>query len=57
LIEELTEMGFKQDFKVMVGGAPVTEKWVKQIGADGYARDAIGAVKVAKELVKNKIGK
>jgi 5-methyltetrahydrofolate--homocysteine methyltransferase len=57
LIEELTEMGFKQDFKVMVGGAPVTEKWVKQIGADGYARDAVGAVKVAKELVKNKIGK
>lgn len=57
LIEELTEMGFKQDYKVMVGGAPVTEKWVKQIGADGYARDAVGAVKVAKELVKNKIGK
>ena len=57
LIEELTEMGFKQDSKVMVGGAPVTEKWAKQIGADGYARDAVGAVKVAKELVKNKIGK
>ena len=57
LIEELTEMGFKQDYKVMVGGAPVTEKWAKQIGADGYAGDAVGAVKVAKELVKNKIGK
>ncbi|MCK5643573.1 MAG: corrinoid protein [Gammaproteobacteria bacterium] len=57
LIEELTEMGFRQDSKVMVGGAPVTEKWAKQIGADGYARDAVGAVKVAKELVKNKIGK
>lgn len=57
LIEELTEMGFKHDSKVMVGGAPVTEKWAKQIGADGYARDAVGAVKVAKELVKNKIGK
>jgi len=57
LIEELTEMGFRQDFKVMVGGAPVTEKWAKQIGADGYAGDAVGAVKIAKELVKNKIGK
>ena len=57
LIEELTEMGFRQDFKVMVGGAPVTEKWANQIGADGYAKDAVGAVKIAKEFVKNKIGK
>ncbi len=57
LIEELTEMGFRQDFKVIVGGAPVTEEWAKQIGSDGYAKDAVEAVKVARELIKNKIGK
>jgi len=38
--------------KVMVGGAPVTREWVAEIGADGYSEDAIGAVTVAKELVK-----
>lgn len=37
--------------KVMVGGAPVTRDWVQKIEADGYAEDAIGAVKVAKELM------
>jgi methanogenic corrinoid protein MtbC1 len=35
----------------MVGGAPVTKEWVKQIGADGYSEDAIGAIKVAKQLL------
>jgi 5-methyltetrahydrofolate--homocysteine methyltransferase len=35
----------------MIGGAPITENWAKEIGADGYAEDAIGAVAVAKELV------
>jgi 5-methyltetrahydrofolate--homocysteine methyltransferase len=37
--------------KVMVGGAPVTQEWVKQIGADGYSEDAIGAARVAKQLL------
>ena len=35
----------------MVGGAPITRDWVTKIKADGYSEDAIGAVKVAKELV------
>jgi corrinoid protein of di/trimethylamine methyltransferase len=50
LIQELQELGIKAEFPVMVGGAPVTEEWAKQIGADGYARDAVGAVRIAKEL-------
>jgi methanogenic corrinoid protein MtbC1 len=37
--------------KVMVGGAPITKDWVEKIKADGYSEDAIGAVKIAKELV------
>ena len=49
VIDEITKRGMK--VKVMVGGAPVTKEWVHKIEADGYSEDAIGAVKVAKELV------
>lgn len=37
--------------KVMVGGAPVTQGWAKEIGARGYSEDAVGAVAVAKNLM------
>jgi len=36
---------------VMVGGAPVKQSWAQEIGADGYAEDAQGAVELAKRLV------
>jgi corrinoid protein of di/trimethylamine methyltransferase len=52
LIEELSEAGLRDRFKVMVGGAPVTETWAKEIGADGYAKDAFAAIQVAKDLLK-----
>jgi methanogenic corrinoid protein MtbC1 len=51
LIEELAEMDMRQRFKVMVGGAPVTPEWAKEIGSDGYAKDAVGAIRVARELL------
>jgi corrinoid protein of di/trimethylamine methyltransferase len=51
VIEALKEAGLRDQVKVMVGGAPITESWAQQIGADGYADDAIGAVAVAKRLV------
>ena len=51
LIEELSEAGIRKDFKVMVGGAPVTDAWAREIGADGYAKDAFAAIQVAKDLV------
>ena len=51
VIEALDDMGLRGKVKVMVGGAPVTREWVEKIGADGYSEDAIGAVKVARELV------
>ena len=50
-IEALEEAGLRGDVKVMVGGAPVTQAWADEIGADGYAEDAIEAVAVAKKLV------
>jgi corrinoid protein of di/trimethylamine methyltransferase len=51
VIEALKEAGLREQVKVMIGGAPVTETWAAQIGADGYAEDAIGAVALAKKLV------
>ncbi len=51
IVEALQEASLRDQVKVMVGGAPVTESWAEQIGADGYAEDAIGAVAVAKRLV------
>ena len=51
LIEELSEAGIRKDVKVMVGGAPVTEDWAREIGADGYGKDAFSAIQVARDLV------
>ncbi len=51
VIEALDDMGLRPQVKVMVGGAPVTEDWVNNIGADGYSEDARGAVTVAKKLM------
>jgi corrinoid protein of di/trimethylamine methyltransferase len=44
LIEALEAAGMRQQVKVMVGGAPVTASYAQEIGADGYAEDAISAV-------------
>ena len=41
----------KADFKIMIGGAVVTEDYAKQIGAEGYSEDASDAVKVAAHLL------
>jgi len=51
IVEELIAAGFGDNVKVFVGGAPVTQSWADEIGADGYAEDAISAVGVAKKLV------
>lgn len=51
VIEELSEAGVRDDFKVMVGGAPVTPEWAREIGADGYAKEAFGAIGVATDLL------
>ncbi len=50
-IEALKEAGLRDSVKVVVGGAPVTEEYAKQIGADGYAPDAGSAVELCKKLV------
>lgn len=51
VVEALADAGLRPGVRVLVGGAPVTRSWAEQIGADGYGEDAVGAVKVARELV------
>ncbi|MEM2896129.1 MAG: corrinoid protein [Candidatus Bathyarchaeia archaeon] len=51
LVDFLKAIGLRDRFKVMVGGAGVTEEWFMQTGADGYGKDAMEAVKMAKELI------
>jgi corrinoid protein of di/trimethylamine methyltransferase len=52
VIEALANAGLRAQVKVLVGGAPVTRGWAQEIGADGYAEDAMGAVQVARKLVE-----
>jgi corrinoid protein of di/trimethylamine methyltransferase len=51
-IQALQEAGLRDQVKVMVGGAPVTEEYADRIGADGYAPNAASAVDKAKELLQ-----
>jgi len=51
-IEALKKSKLRDQVKVIVGGSPVNEDWVNEIGADGYSEDAIGAVKLVKKILK-----
>lgn len=54
IIDALQAAGLRDKVKVMIGGAPVTEAYAQQIGADGFALDASRAVKLAKDLVEKR---
>jgi methylmalonyl-CoA mutase cobalamin-binding domain/chain len=54
VIDTLIEEGLRDDYIVMVGGAPLNEEFGTAIGADAYCRDAATAVEVAKQLVQEK---
>lgn len=51
-IELLNEKEVRDKYKIVVGGAPTSDDWAKNIGADGWADDAIGAVKLCLSLVE-----
>jgi len=51
IIEALKKTNLRNSVKVMVGGAPVTEKYAKEIGADGYSPDAASAANLAVQLI------
>ena len=50
-ISALEEAGVRDQVKVLIGGAPITDAYAQKIGADGYAQDASRAVKLAKSLI------
>jgi len=52
IIEALEGQGKRNKFKVMVGGGAVTQSWSDEIGADGYAENAHGAIRLAKSFVE-----
>ena len=54
VIDTLIESGIRDDYIVLVGGAPLNEEFGKAIGADAYCRDAAVAVETAKEFVARK---
>jgi 5-methyltetrahydrofolate--homocysteine methyltransferase len=54
VIDEMTERGIRNDYIVLVGGAPLNEEFGEAIGADAYCRDAAVAVETAKEKIKER---
>jgi 5-methyltetrahydrofolate--homocysteine methyltransferase len=56
VLEALEKAGLRNSVKVMIGGAPVNARFAREIGADGYGRDAAEAVEVAKDLAGEAAG-
>lgn len=50
VVTALADRGLRQKFKVIIGGAPVDQKWADEIGADGYGANAAEAVEVVQQL-------
>jgi corrinoid protein of di/trimethylamine methyltransferase len=53
VIEMLKKENIRDNIKVVIGGAPVDEKWAMNIGADGYGEDAVSAVNIIQKLLSN----
>jgi len=51
-IEAFIDAGVRDDVKIMVGGAPVTQEFADEMGADGYGKDAMACVALARDLVE-----
>jgi len=52
VIENLVQAGIRDQVKVIVGGAPVSQAWADEINADAYAGNAMGAVEVARRMLR-----
>lgn len=52
VIEELKRQNLRENVKIIVGGAPITEDFAKEIGADGYGENAIEGVKICKQWME-----
>jgi len=54
VIDTLKEKGIRDDYIVLVGGAPLNAEFAEAIGADAYCRDAAVAVETAQDLIKRR---
>ncbi|NBW05852.1 MAG: cobalamin-binding protein [Alphaproteobacteria bacterium] len=54
VVDALIEKGIRDDYIILVGGAPLNEAFADSVGADAYCRDAAVAVETAKEMIKAK---
>ena len=55
VIEQLEEAGLREDLKIVVGGAPVSEEFAEEIGADGYGPNALDAVELGKRMMESTV--
>ena len=53
-IEAFIDADLRDDVKIMVGGAPVTQEFADDMGADGYGKDAMACVDLAKKLLEER---
>jgi methanogenic corrinoid protein MtbC1 len=51
IIQAIEEAGLRGQARIIIGGAPITKTYADEIGADGYATDASGAVRVVREVL------
>jgi 5-methyltetrahydrofolate--homocysteine methyltransferase len=51
IIQAITDAGLRDQASIVIGGAPITKTYADEIGADGYATDASGAVRVVREVL------
>ncbi len=54
VIEDLIRLNLRDKYKIMIGGGPITQVWADEIKADGFGKDAIEAINVAKQLAEIK---
>ena len=50
-VDEFRKAGHRGKVKILIGGAPTSQEWANECGADGWGKDAIEAVRLARELV------
>jgi len=55
IVKAMVSAGLRNRVKLIFGGAPVTEEWVREIGGDGYGESAVEAVNVAKRVLGIKV--
>ena len=56
MTQSIVNEGIRDRIKIVVGGGPVTQDYVEEIGANGYGKDVFGAIDIVNKLLGNKVG-